>query len=562
MKKYYVIDHADDYHRLCRKISEDFFLLPLSADSYTSIPVDFPKNRIVNLSSLISENELSKAVVNRVNILWNALSNYENCPYYKVKQLLDSIIEKEIIVERLMLLDGKKYFIGQKNQWISIDGDNSESCRFAAIFMKDAPDFIEVRSSSRLIIGEYCLIVLRTIKHLFEAAIKKSSWREFSGKEVFVGNVGYGALNDFNNKNTRCVDFGSIIFTLLLTLYWVELWKVIAYSFPFKINPIKSEEKYFYIPLCREVIRRSNSLQRSIDRIIFNIKNRPLFFFTVNYGRLLDMAIVRSFRKIDVPIISMQHALVGHDRWSASQYLDLWESDIKLVGNQYVADSLKKFEENRRDATYLPVSIPMFRRDSNLIGWDGVSVAYIFTGFTRSNTMYDSRRINDSIYFERIRNDLSAITPQFSVSIMTHPYDKRQYKDRIGLFMSRLFAIPCIRSLKSVQMNNSIVIIDSPSTILADTVLSGLPVIIINRTSILSEDFVFAASKYGVLFKNIEDFISYQQSVDLKIFNENQYYFSVWFKEKYCQPSGELKICDAIENYFSVKELQSTQSRG
>lgn len=548
--QYLILDRAVDFTLLMRKADSEARLVAIGAEAVCGIPSDFPQNRIVSLSSLISAKTLACEVSLRVGPIWRTINGIETCPYYKVKQILDSAIEKQIIVEHLARLNGEKRYVKSVAQWISADGDNSESCRFAALFMSELPAFVAQVECRQYVYRECAYRILRLIIKALRALFTNTAFGRWHEGEILLGSVSYGAAKDFRNRVVRQTDMGSVVVSTLLAGHLIDTIKLLFHDSPIKIKPTQAERRHFYISLIRDLLKRCREVEKVMNRLAKRRISKAGYYFTVSYGRLGELAIVRFLRRQGIPCFSMQHAFVGHDTWTASQYLDLWESDAKLVANDTVASTLAEFEKPRNKATYLPVSLPMYRDRIKKLGWDGRSVLYILTGFTRSNTMYDNRRINDALYLEEVLRDLSKVAKRYETQIRSHPYDKRQYQDAICRHIASV--VKCPQSNGNDEFaGKALAIIDSPSTILADMVLAGRPVILINRCGHLLNQFEGEARKHKVLFPIIEDALTYLESVSAEVVLINQQAFSEYLINTWCAPSNILSIPEAIEKYLT-----------
>lgn len=556
---YFVLDGASDFVALdCERVS-NAQIIPISAAAIAGIPSSFPKERIKQLSSLISAAELAQEVMSRVAYLWPSMVEQSNCPYYKVKQLLDSIIEKQVIVEAIALMAGEKRYISMPKQWVSADGDNRESCRFAALFMDGYPGFKAVGIQRQSVIKERLYRVARLIRRTIHAKFHGSAYGRWHQGDILVGEVGYGAANDFVPVSAQKLDMGSVVLAALLCGRFLDAAKLLFHDAPIRINPPRAERRHYYLTLTRKLIQRASSVQETIDHLPATASGKPLYYFTVNYGRLGDIAIVRSLRKRGIPCVSMQHACVGHDVWTASQYLDFWESDVKLVANQNVAASLGNFEQARRGGRYLPISLPMYRRRPCKPRWDGRSVLYVLTGFTRANTMYDNRRINDTLYLEAVERDLQLIKQRFDTRIRSHPYDLRQYDNAPANYLAR--SLGCTLSVQQNQFEErALVIIDSPSTILADMLLAGRPVLLINRTARLMPVFLEMANKHKIIWENIEEALLFFEQTPIEDVLRLQQAFADEFVSFYCNPSHDQSISDAIQAYLTSNKKEEACS--
>ena len=531
---YFILDRAVDFKLLNSTSWPTSFVIPISADARTGIPRSFPREQVINLSQLISAETLAETVVYRVSSLIAAAFELPDCNYYKIKQLFDSTIEKQVIVEALAGLPGEKYFVGGTCQWFSADGDNSENLRIAAEYMSALPGFHAIKSDRQPILTEALKRISRTIRATWRAAILKSTIKTWDQHTILIGNDGYGASIDFLRIKPKKIDIGTLILSSLLRFQWTNAIRLVLHDLPVMSERPSSHHQHLGVAISRKLLHRSASLQRIIDSLFSRIGS-PKYFFTVNYGRMIDISIVRGMQSHGVPIITMQHACVGHDNWTASQYLDLWESDIKIVANAFVAEQLSEFETRRRpQSKYLTAYIPMYRKKSEKVRWDGRSITYILTGFTRANTMYDNRRINDSLYLEQISSDIRILSENFKVRIRSHPYDDRQYQNAIAEWLAAESQCELISRNTNSFGNESLVIVDSPSTIMADVIRSGAPLFLINRTAKLREDFMELAAKYEISFPSAIEIVQYLKSRTIDSITRSQADFSDRFYSDYC----------------------------
>lgn len=549
---HFVLDRACDFALLQCAQSPEARLIAIGAEALTGIPPNVPRDRITLLSSLISAEALAAEVTRRVSQIWPTIAAFEDCPYYKAKQLLDSVIEKQVIVEQLARLPGEKRYVSSPKQWVSADGDNPESCRLAAVFMASLPDFTVGATCRQRVFRERLYRVARLARRTLEAARNRAAYGRWPHAAVLLGATGYGAAKDFEGVPVQRLDMGSVILAALLAGRWLDAIRLAFHDAPIKIAPAPAERWHFHLSLVRKVIERTRLVQNIIDHLPVAHDAKPAYYFTVNYSRLGDIAIVRALRRRGVSCFSMQHACVGHDTWTASQYLDLWESDAKLVANQTVANALSRFEEPRRAGVMLPVSLPMYRGRGGAALWDARSVLYILTGFTRANTMYDNRRINDALYLEAVQQDLALIASHFETRIRSHPYDIRQYGNAIARYLGD--RIGCQQAdNKDPFAERAVALIDSPSTILADMVLAGRPVIIINRTARLMPEFTEMARHHHVLFDTVGAALNHLKHTTPEVLARSQQAFARAFIETYCTPTHARTIPQAIDAHLEQR---------
>lgn len=555
MDEIYVLDRAIDFKLLNCDYSKT--VLPISADAITGLPADFPRERIISLIDIVDQKELTSLVRLSTSSIFNEIAHQPNCPYYKIKQILDVIAEKKIIVKRIALLPGVKKFVGINGSWFSVESDNSENLRIAAELMDHFPGFKKVS----VVRQPYLRLFFRSsLKKLYRiaAGLKVASKSSKQKVELGVGNTSYGTSIQFENKSEVVkIDLSKLFFLSLKKFNLRNTLSLFLYDYPIFVGGRpKSEWLHLEVTVCREILKRAARLQKVVDACFLDEK-MPKMFFSVNWGSLVDQAIVRGLRKQGVPIVSMQHACVGHDDWTASQYIDWWDANYKIVANDNVAKHLLKIEKNfLKCSRYVFAKIPMFSRPrkSNK-DWDGRSILYILTGFTRNNTMYDNRRINDALYLSSVLADIKLLKDQFLVKFRTHPYDARQYKDSVAHFITKIFDIPRSNSFEDEDIGNSLVIIDSPSTILADVVMGGIPLVLVNRTAKLSDVFVAAATRYNILFDDMESLIDYLDKVPNEKLANDQRRFSEFFFETYCKSDGQVDLFRVLkqisENHYA-----------
>lgn len=501
---YLILDHFDDAKKLLAHArSPNCILVPISAIGSCGVPDKWPEAQLLPLANLIRPQQLANFVIHRRRSLRAFFKQLPNCPYYKSMQIIDVFTEKEVIVDQLAALDGEKWFIGQRNAKLSVDSDNKEQVRIASIYMQRRPGFIE-KEVEKLSTRQVGLRAnLRLIK---EAATTASS--HDTGDVVF-GEGGYQTEPHFENA-PRLLG-GNILAQALKRPFsgWRDAWYLLRHTRPVPISNTSDCYGLPYLSALNEIQSRATRL-RTIAAKHLPTTQSIKAYFTVKYGRLIDTALVRTLKSRGALIVSMQHALVGHDHWGASQYLDAWLSDAKIVSTPKVAAVLKTLEENK-ECQYLPCTVPILRRKPKQVQWTTNSLLYVLTGFTRNNTMYDKRRINDQIYFERAKHKLKAFE-DFDTLIRPHPYDARQYKNQIAQTLSAYAGAKiCHDAISSVD---AAIVIDSPSTVLSDCIVAGRPVFLINETASLDPAFRDMAETHNILFDNavkLAEFLSSTQ---------------------------------------------------
>lgn len=553
LDKIFVLDRAVDFS-LLKCDSFDGVVLPVSADAMTGVPSTYPKDKVLSLRDLISPEALEKEVTKSVRAVANSIFDLENCPYYKIKQILDVVIEKKIIISRIAALPGEKIYVDTSGSWFSAEGDNSEELRVSAELMRCMPGFrglAKVRQAS--------------FKHRVKSILRKAYLLSRSGKRVSansnqnlgVGSLTYGTVAGFSDVKVNArIDFASVFWRRFWSLSFFDCLFLLAYDSPINISKrAKSEQFNFEISVCREVLRRMGRLQKIVDKAVAQLP-LPKVFFSVNWGRLIDHAIVRAVSKRGVNVVSMQHACVGHDSWTASQYIDWWGTDYKVVANERVAKQLAIIEKNDRGKRrYVTGQIPMYAsHPKELKQWDRRTVLYILTGFTRNNTMYENRRLNDAHYLETVTNDIRWLNEKFDVFVRSHPYDSRQYNDSIVNYLVKEFGVSRSSQFGDASVDQALVIIDSPSTVLSSVVQEGYPLVIINKTALLSKDFEDLGKTHDVLLDKVVDLERLVDCVSSSEFEGKQREFSNSFFETYCVPDNNNTVREVVDGI--IAEMQ------
>lgn len=551
MSNYLVIDRAIDFDLLKGNIGTDTKVIVIGADARTGLPNDWPTDRTIHLSELITSDELIETVTYRVSQVFPEIAKLGNCPYYKSKQILDSITEKEVIVETLSKLDGQKYYVGARKQWFSVDGDNSENLRIASEFMTLTPDFIQGATTGHPTTMATAKNLIRNVLLLARAIKRSLSSQSQTSASVWLGNPGYGSDRDFSKIPSITLDRASLTLSALLSFKLKSAFRLLTYDLPISTGRHRDMERHLALDIISKLMERSNKLHNTVEEILAP-KDVPKAFFTVNYSRIADIAIVRALRKRKVKIFSMQHACVGHDTWTASQYHDLWESDFKIVANSFVGEELNSFEAQKHETTqYISGSLPMYRRERQPVRWDGKSIIYVLTGFTRCNTMYDSRRINDALYLDQVISDISILSRDFSVQIKDHPYDRRQYANSIAKWLEIQTGATIFKNEGELFDGHSLLIIDSPSTILADAIFCGRPVLILNRTAIMRPKSSQIDSIDEVFWPTMEKAVTYLKKTPGSVIVDTQQSFGSAFCNAYCFPSDDVTIAEAVAKHMN-----------
>ncbi len=541
---YCIIDQPQDVALLARiVVKPDSVLVPISAVAHCRMPRDWPEARVVRLDALIRPNDLAAEVARRRQSIRELFDRLPACPFYKTHQLIDVFLEKQVIVDLLAGLPGDKYFIDQQSGWVAVDGDNSEGLRLAALYMRGTEGFHCIATERMRSVGQRLRLVGRHLR----ATVAELRKRPRDDARFGTGELGYGSREHFADAGAVALTPARLIAETLRHggRGWLDALRLLLHDQPISLESVVAASRtHSYVDVLNLLQRRSANVTRIAARYLARWRKLD-FYFTVNYGPVLQVAVARVMRELGVPVVSMQHALMGHDRWSASQYVDTWLSDAKIVSSPEVARSMREFERPTGCAM-IHVRLPMLRRKLKPVAWSGRSILYVLTGFTRVNTMYDNRRVNDALYFDLVDHKLARLAQAFDVHIRSHPYDARQYQDNIsGLLASRngarLYPGP-------IDQLDAAILIDSPSTILADALFAGRPVFVINETATLQPPFLTLARECHVTFETVEELMSYLAATapaDVKLAQES---FATRFADLYFGDNTQ-SLMEAVDGW-------------
>lgn len=101
------------------------------------------------------------------------------------------------------------------------------------------------------------------------------------------------------------------------------------------------------------------------------------------------------------------------------------------------------------------------------------------------------------------------------------------------------------------------VLIDSPSTILADTIRSGRIVFLINRTGKLRQRFCALATSCGILFETAEELTRHLNTFSLDALCKKQEYYREIFLRDYCGDVPSYGIFDVIDSWMRSLQYDS-----
>ncbi|WP_445678482.1 hypothetical protein [Radicibacter daui] len=545
---YVILDKENDFSLFMGSnpgLMRNACLIPVSAAAHTFIPDDWPKERLLSLRQLIDHDALMAAVAERRKLLLETIFASEDCPYYIAKKILDTFLEKAELVDRLAMLDGTKYFIGTRNPWVAAEGDTPEQGRIAALFMEATPGFVV---SGRQAVPR-CSLTLKLI-----AANGRDAWRALLRRRKpsapLIGRDGYGASAEFQQGMIHRIDRGSLLVRAIRHLRLRDVLFLLRHNAPVMIAPTPAERSHPYIPVLKAILKRARRVN-SLARIAAADWAGAPYFFTVNYGTLAEVALTRALRLQGIPVITMQHACVGHDEWLASQYADVLLSDAKIVATRTVGTELATFEA-AANCEYLVATPPIFRGRTETPPWMGEELTYVLTGFVSSNIMYDNRRMNDALYLASVEDILAGLSRRFKVTLKPHPYDERQYGHSIAKYLARRHN--CQIQLGGLPACPGALVIDSPSTILADAVCAGRTVFVVNRTAIVRPRFEELAHGNGVLQPDVDALVRYVDSTPVDEIAQAQERFRTGFAGDYLgQPGRGAALADVIGEWLSAR---------
>jgi hypothetical protein len=552
MTTYLILDQQQDFELLgAQSRSGETMLVPLAAVARCGVPASWSPDRILPLSKLISADRLGVEVRRRRDWLRDSYDELPACPFYKTHQIVDVFLEKQVLVEALEQLPGEKLFVDQTGAWISADGDNDEGLRIAASYMRGRPEF-------RAPVSEH-MPRRRTELRLF-ARLARSAWQAWrqpspgTARHGTGATLGYGAARYFETEGSTSITVGQLVLACLRRPFsgWSLAWHLLRHDRPILLARKSSTASLPFIEVLAELQARA-SLVHDVAAKLCGRWNGLEFFFTVNYGPIVEIAIARALRSAGVPVVTMQHALMGHDRWTASQYLDTWASDAKIVSSIVVADSMRSFER-QTDCEHIPVTLPMLRRPLKKTAWGGRKILYVVTGFTRANTMYDNRRVNDSLYLELVSGKLAKLKERYEVLLRPHPYDSRQYGGAIATWLcATTGATLCTDPIDRVD---AAILIDSPSTILADAMFAGRPIFVVNETAALQPRFEQMARLAHSLFDDVEALMGYLSATEtVQVCRDQDSYAREFAAEYFGHDEGSL--LDAVQQWLAVRNART-----
>jgi hypothetical protein len=541
---FFILDGAGDFDALARTNDLcDGTLVTISAPAFAGVPSNWPTERLLLLDQLVNQDKIETEIAAERPRLMARFFADSCCPYYKVKQIIDVCLEKQALINALSLLPGRKIYIGQRGSWASVDGDLSEELRIAAMIMEGHAGFecdhVEPMARLKAETRSLARNLVRALNSLRRA-------RQADG--AILVDISYGSGGDFPAGSARYGDLGALTASCSRGFRLAEVWALLRFDRPVLV-PAKATGASLAEALVEVILTRS----RRVHEIAVAVAerdgwSRAPYLFTVKHGGIADYAAVRAARRVGVPVVTMQHAVVGHDEWTASQYVDALESDVKLVAAPAVARELAAFERGR--CSYVATSIPHFRKRSPHLGdWSNNTLTYVLTGFTRTNTMYDQRRLNDAIYLGAVRRNLAALSPFFQIRLKPHPYNVAKFGMAIERRLSEEFGV----SVEDATLDRfpGAVVIDSPTTILGDAIRLGKWVFVINETAVLREPFASQAAELAILFDSAEALTQAVTRQDRAALRKCQSTFRDFFLATYLT-GPDRKLPEAIAEWLAT----------
>lgn len=545
---YYILEQWGDAKKIRQARLDDslYCYVPISASAMADVGAQ-ALNPVIALHAITSHPELLQAIAFKRDFLWELLCKNSQLPHYKIKMLLDSFCEKQVLVDLLSSWSGTKHYIGQRDGVIPLFGDVPETLRSAALYMHDRQGFFACRHEGLPRIKPYLYSLAAQIYKLWRA--KRSA---LGGKKPFVTEKGYGIKEVYAARAHVLWDSGSLGLAVLharlpfvkkstMLLHWLLLYTPMRFR---KNSPL-------YFGAINGYLKRFNVARKLVSQLFDCGAIEPEYVFGATYSEMVVGALVAEAKRRHIPVITMQHAAVGHDQWLGVRYADAWQTDAKIVCTEATAGTLLAIEQAPH-CTYIAAGVTHLNAFADsLKPWDGKSFVYIATGFVRNNIMYDQRRVNDCLYFFQMREKIAQLSKRLSLALKPHPFDKRQGIGAITDTLAAQHAMP-IMDMPTRQLS-AVAIIDSPSTALADLVLAGVPVFILNATCVLTETFQALAEETQVLHDSADALLRYLAATDITEIMHSQARFRSEFAKLYLLHAHPTPIPEVIANYLQYR---------
>ena len=542
---YYILEQWGDAKKIrqLRPHDTSYCYVPISASAMADAETN-ALSPVLMLNKIISHSDLSQAIAFKRDFLWGLLCKNPQLPHYKIKMILDSLCEKQVLVDLLSQLPGCKHYIGQRDGVIPMFGDLPENLRSAALYMHDRSGFVLCLQERlpRLVPTVYALAA-----QIYKILRAKNT--VIGSMKPFVTEKGYGIEELYVNQAHVLWDSGSLgIAVFRERLPFVAKVKML-FRWLFFYMPLRFKKNDpFFFGLINGYLKRVNAARRLVSYLLDYSVIEPEYVFGATYSEMVVGALVAEAQLRHIPVITMQHAAVGHDQWLGLRYADAWQANAKIVSTSATAETLRTIEQADL-CTYIPVGLPHLSEfAAHLKPWDGKSFVYIATGFVRNNIMYDQRRVNDCLYFAQMHEKISQLSQQLRLSLKPHPFDKRQGVGAIMQSLATRYALPIVDMPTRLLLGAAI--IDSPSTVLADLVLSGVPVFILNATCVLTATFQALATETHVLHESSDLLLRYIAMTDITEIMQSQEHFRSQFAQLYLLNKHQKPIPEVIAAYL------------
>lgn len=542
---YYILEQWGDAKKIrqARRDDVSYCYVPISA----SAMADAEENALsplLALNKIINHSDLAQAIAFKRDFLWDLLCKNSQLPHYKIKMMLDSLCEKQVLVDLLYQLPGCKHYIGQRDGVIPMFGDLPENLRSAALCMYARSGFTACLQER---LPRFVPTIYALVAQMYKILRAKNA--VLGGKKPFVTEKGYGIKEAYANRAHVLWDSGSLGMALFRARLPLGAKVNMLFRWLFIYMPLRFEKNDpLYFGLINGYLRRVNTARKLVAHLLDCGAIEPEYVFGATYSEMVVGALVAEAQLRHIPVITMQHAAVGHDQWLGVRYADAWQANAKIVSTEVTAETLRAIEKAPY-CTYIPASLPHLSAFADsLKPWDGKSFIYIATGFVRNNIMYDQRRVNDCLYFAQMHEKIGQLSQQLRLALKPHPFDKRQ---EIGVIMQSLvkcYKLPLVDV--PTRLLSGAVIIDSPSTVLADLVLSGVPVFILNATCVLTETFQALATETHVLHESSDSLLRYIAVTGITEIMQSQDRFRSQFAQRYLLNRSLTPIPEVIAAYL------------
>lgn len=494
----YVLETQSDYHAFNSPQGANVHLLALTAGALSSIPSTFPTNNII-ITPLSSD---PSAYISEAKHLASTLipsgafdDKYNTLLYYKKKALLDSLATQIIALSPAFHFKGNVHYIKPVFLAFFPNHENSESLHTAFLSLSNLPQARPKYLFSSRLLKSVFQNLLRTFKTNGSFFTNPKRWKTFALTPIDTIPI---------PLRTPEISYFAPIHPLLIAFSSGELIRVtnmLRSLLPIIIltNRLNSPAHLIHL-LFLQLDNKTISMTRCLHHIISSSLNSRINILSPTYSTCFRHALALATRNCGGSVSSFQHALVGHDSWSAAQYIDLWPCTTKSVATLQVFSELSAVEDNHFGTSYKVQSGLFSSQDlTSKHKWDGTSLVYALTGVVSRNIMYDNRRLPDLTYFQSILRDIEYLSSILDVLVVDHPYNYRHYPRSLFESTFRRYNVKPLPNLKQ-SPPQALVYIDSPTTVLATLATYPNPVAIVNKTCLLSDTFRDLCTSHHILF--------------------------------------------------------------